>query len=322
MRKLLPIIALIALITAVIFMARCNKDYDASGHRYSAKCVDGSEQVAGPTSLVCEVDNGQEAQDGKSGAAWWHVLLTWPEGITAWALILTLGVITWQAFLMRQHADHFRELAKETAASAKATQDSARAALGQIEIMKAEKRAKLVIRELDMPELLQPDPIMNGNRALKVQVVVENLGGSRAFNVRAWGMMNIASDLTGDNYDVGIRQRFPLIIDADQQKHFLNVTGLGREFEGVATTSDYAAIPEELAQRIRKGEVFIVASGTLVYEDIFDDTYEAPFHFVWHSFGNDDGGMWLTESYWLHRSPRTRRVRSDKNQQEEEPKAK
>ncbi|HWG95808.1 MAG TPA: hypothetical protein VN647_01890, partial [Nitrospira sp.] len=92
--------------------------------------------------------------------------------------------------------------------------------------------------------------------------------------------------------------------------------GLGREFEGVATTGEYSAIMEELAQRIRGGEVFIAASGTLVYEDIFRDTYEVPYSFVWHSFGNDDGRTWLIESDWLDLSPRERRVRNDKTQED------
>jgi hypothetical protein len=177
---------------------------------------------------------------------------------------------------------------------------------------KDRERARLIIRQLETPELFPAGSTMDGGRALKVRVIVENLGGSRAFNVRAWGMMNIVSERLGDHYDVGIQQVFPSIIDADLQKHFLNVSGLGREFEGVATVGDYIAISEELAQRIRNGEVFIVASGNLAYEDKFLDTYETPFHFVWHSFGNDNGSMWLTESYWLDRSERPRRVHADK----------
>jgi hypothetical protein len=116
-RKFLPIVAVVVALIAIIgFVAHLNKDYDARAHRYSAKCVDGSEQSAGAGagSLVCEVHDGHEAEDGKPNVAWWHVLITWPEGITTWAVILTLGAITWQAFLMRLHADHFEKLAEAT----------------------------------------------------------------------------------------------------------------------------------------------------------------------------------------------------------------
>jgi hypothetical protein len=114
MRKYLPIVAAVALIIAVVFVARYNKDYDASGKGYDAKCVDASEPSTGVGSFVCTIQPGQEAQNGKSGSAWWHILLTWPEGITTWAVILTLGAITWQAFLMRKHAEHFEKLAGAT----------------------------------------------------------------------------------------------------------------------------------------------------------------------------------------------------------------
>ena len=117
MRKFLPIVAFgVALVATIVFVAHLNKDYDARAHHYSAKCVDGGEQVAGTGSgsLVCEVHNDQEAQEGQPKVAWWHVLITWPEGITTWAVILTLGAIIWQAFLMRKHAEHFEKLARVT----------------------------------------------------------------------------------------------------------------------------------------------------------------------------------------------------------------
>jgi hypothetical protein len=120
MRKLLPILAMVALIAAVVLVARLDKDYDATGKGYYAKCVQGSEPSTDAGSFVCTIRPGQKAEQGESGPEWWHVLLTWPDGITAWALILTLYVFTWQAVLMRKHAEHFRDLAEKTADTAQA----------------------------------------------------------------------------------------------------------------------------------------------------------------------------------------------------------
>jgi len=40
---------------------------------------------------------------------WLYVLISWPEGITTIAIILTLGAIVWQAWLTRQQAEHMGE---------------------------------------------------------------------------------------------------------------------------------------------------------------------------------------------------------------------
>src|ERR1700678_3340384 len=38
--------------------------------------------------------NGQdECQDPKKYMPWWDVLIAWPEGITVWAILATLGAI-------------------------------------------------------------------------------------------------------------------------------------------------------------------------------------------------------------------------------------
>lgn len=265
--------------------------------------------------IACE----EEKYDVKSDLPWWAILHTWPEGMTVWAIIGTGFIIAWQSH-------ETRKAAKATEASAEGVGQQSGLIKRQADAMddqnrsaKDRERARLIIRQLETPEIYPRGSAINGDRALKVRVIVENLGGSRAFNVRAWAMMNIVSHPRGDHYDVGNQQVFPSIIDADLQKHLLNVAGLGREFEGIATVSDYLAVPEELAQRIRNGEVFIVASGMLVYEDIFLDTYETPFHFVWHSFGNDDGRMWLTESYWTDRSPSPRRVHAEQKDKLQKP---
>jgi hypothetical protein len=41
----------------------------------------------------------------------WYKFLAWPEGITVWALILTLVAFVWQGSLMAKHAEHLGNLA-------------------------------------------------------------------------------------------------------------------------------------------------------------------------------------------------------------------
>lgn len=50
-----------------------------------------------------------EAQKGTDSPPCWYVFLAWPEGATAWAIILTLGAITWQAIQTRKSAEASRD---------------------------------------------------------------------------------------------------------------------------------------------------------------------------------------------------------------------
>jgi hypothetical protein len=50
----------------------------------------------------------------------WQKFVTWPGSWETWALIVTFGVITWQACLMRSHANHLRNLAEHIALSERA----------------------------------------------------------------------------------------------------------------------------------------------------------------------------------------------------------
>jgi hypothetical protein len=110
MLKRVAILAGISLIAAVILMALFDKDYDTSSKGYDAKCVQGSEPSTdtGSGSLVCTIRPGQDAEQGKSNPTWLHKFVTWPERITAWLIMFTLGAIVWQAWWTRKAAEATR----------------------------------------------------------------------------------------------------------------------------------------------------------------------------------------------------------------------
>jgi hypothetical protein len=84
------------------------------------------QQVA-PTTHNQVTSDYEEPRENKPQG--WHKLITWPEGITAWALIATLIVFCIQANLMRVHAKEFKQLAKAAADNAKAAKLSAQAVI-------------------------------------------------------------------------------------------------------------------------------------------------------------------------------------------------
>jgi hypothetical protein len=62
----------------------------------------------------------QQKKDSADSVQWWHKFITWPESWETWALIVTFGVIAWQACLMRVHAKHLRSLTEHVVASERA----------------------------------------------------------------------------------------------------------------------------------------------------------------------------------------------------------
>lgn len=64
---------------------------------YDVECTQPSEPAAAPASLACKIYPGQDTEQGRAGLHWLDALIAWPEGITAWLLLLTLGAIFWQA---------------------------------------------------------------------------------------------------------------------------------------------------------------------------------------------------------------------------------
>ena len=114
---------------------------------------------------------------------WGYVLVAWPEGITAWLLILTLGAIVWQSWETRKAAE---------------------AANRGIEISKTKGRAKL---------LLSPQPLNPKVGIIpEAKLVVTNVGESNALVGEAIAGLHLSDPhtLIGDGsgyYDMKVGYR-------------------------------------------------------------------------------------------------------------------
>jgi len=71
-----------------------------------------------------------ECQDPKQYMPWWYVLIAWPDGITAWSLLATLGAIVWQAVETRKAAIGAINAAQATQRSIEVTIHMQRARMG------------------------------------------------------------------------------------------------------------------------------------------------------------------------------------------------
>jgi hypothetical protein len=108
MFKWLRLLILPALIATVILVTRHYKDYDAAPRGYGARCIQENQSSPAAGYLVCSIETSQNAQTGKPQLQWWDKLLSWPEGITAWLILLTLYAIGWQSWETRKSAQAAR----------------------------------------------------------------------------------------------------------------------------------------------------------------------------------------------------------------------
>jgi hypothetical protein len=104
MLKRLAMLIGLVMVIAIVLVARFDKNDDTSGHSYDIKCIQPSDPSMAAASLSCTLNPIQNANQSQSNPLWWHKLIAWPEGITAWLLLLTLGAIAWQAWETRKAA--------------------------------------------------------------------------------------------------------------------------------------------------------------------------------------------------------------------------
>ncbi len=93
MLKALAFLLAGVVIAAVVFAAKNDSSENSPSGGYNINCSQTVEPSVTSASLTCKLDPEQK----KVNRPWWHELFAWPEGITAWALILTLFMITWQS---------------------------------------------------------------------------------------------------------------------------------------------------------------------------------------------------------------------------------
>ncbi|MGC2161376.1 MAG: hypothetical protein WA634_05690 [Silvibacterium sp.] len=216
-------------------------------------------------------------------------MLNWLASAANCALVVVgiVGVII-AIFTLRK----VERQTKATEIAAQATKQSVEVALTQTQVMKDRERAILAIRGLDIPELL---PSLENEQAIVVTLYAANEGATKAFHARAYAVLNVVSSRDGERYEIGFQQEFPnTIANTDNATTLpkIKITGLGWEYE------TYLHVDTIIERKLRLGELFLQVSGLLIFTDIYEDSHEVPFRFVWVSAGDDDGGHWLTRSTW------------------------
>lgn len=122
-----------------------------------------SQSASAPTSITGD----NHSKSTSSDPPCWHKLVAWPEGITAWLLLGTLGAIVWQAWETRRSAE-------ASALAAKVAKD------GLIAVQRPKVFVKWVFLIPGKPKDVGGTQILEDDHHWRIGCVVANLGGSKA----------------------------------------------------------------------------------------------------------------------------------------------
>jgi hypothetical protein len=125
--------------------------------------------VSNQTNNPVASQQGSKAEDKPQG---WHKLVAWPDGITTWAILFTLGAIIWQSSETRRAASaaHLQsQIATDTA--------------------KRQLRAYLCIDEA----CVKITPKAGEPTRLEAQLHIKNGGQTPAYGVKSWLFAHIGS---------------------------------------------------------------------------------------------------------------------------------
>ena len=139
MVKYWPVVLLVALIGAVLYMSRYAENCKAEHQEHA--------QGSSPNAVISPNSNGQGAQNTNEAhqCPSWIDTFAWPEGVTAWSLLLTLLVIAWQSTETREAAQTTRDSVSQMQRQADLTER-------QIELLESEQWFKIDNWEVQPPD--------------------------------------------------------------------------------------------------------------------------------------------------------------------------
>jgi hypothetical protein len=174
MKRYWPLLAIALMLVAIIGMSQYA---DSAKRRYEE-----STRQAKETPVAKNDDrNATNNTENTYKPPVWAKFVTWPEGVGAWALILTLLAIAWQSI-------ETHEAAKTGAEAANAASGSLTMAEAQWKLMIEEKRARLEV-DVDRKTLTVESESGIYLRHLIATLKIRNIGESKAYIRRAEGIL-------------------------------------------------------------------------------------------------------------------------------------
>jgi hypothetical protein len=249
MLKWLRWLILPALIATVVLVTRHYKDYDTGPKGYDARCIQENQSSPAAGYVVCSIETSQDAQTGKHQPQWWYKLVSWPEGITAWAILLTLCAICWQSW--------------ETRRAAGASNKSVDAALSSIQAFINSERPWIKVDFAPKEEGRYMGIVVRAINCGKTPAAL--ISRNKTCGIYEWGEPSLPGNPT---YEPTLFKHPPIVFPGESCTLFL-----------LTLIDDAIGVEENSAehQRLRDMDVEAFMYGNVVYKDVLGGK-DAPAH--------------------------------------------
>lgn len=180
-------------VLAIAVIVAMAGQYEKARRKYQRECQSEVSRIFA-THPTNNQASPNECKDAKEYMPWGYILISWPDGVTVWALLATLGTIIYQSYQTRRSAD-------ATAESANAAYGSLTFMEAQFELTKERERARL---ELNVENTnLEVEVAGEDLVHLIATISVKNIGASKAFIKRTSGTLitRLRNESPGDSDD-------------------------------------------------------------------------------------------------------------------------
>jgi len=246
MLKRLVVLAEVLLAIAGVAGAIVLVTYEGQKARveYQRDCYEHSTPVLAGNHEKNKTGNN-ECEDAKEYMPWWYVLVAWPDGIGAWAVIVTVIVIGWQSYETRKAA--------ETARSAVRLQE---------DTAKRQLRAYMVVKNARL--FLHPDG------AVEPKFELDNCGQTPAYDLQGAHYCRFSS------YPVEAPDTPP-----EGTRKSTSIIGAGRQFYGLGCIINYRRMGlAGLLNHLGRADFVCCMNGYFTYRDIFREKHYLKFQVI------------------------------------------
>jgi hypothetical protein len=256
----------VAVIVILGFSVYVSHEDQTTRDQYEQKCAQLNARAASPTAHSEDCDKG--AENAARHLPRWHGVFGWPEGITTWAILLTLLAIADQTSQTRRAAGATEDAVKASEISYKLARDTS----------ERELRAYLTVTNARL--------FLYEDGSIEPRLTISNSGQTPAYEFKGIQALSLdgrplASSISRPSDDI-----------------LLRYGTVGRDYWLTGEMRKVGTTKQQVMDYLMSGEMHLILYGWYKYQDVFGHIHPLDFQLVVSQRGTLSRGQ-DSENEWL-----------------------